>query len=117
MTYYSILDNDLVRIMSSGRNSKTLDDLAYDMLDYHLQTDKIPVTETCGDFDEEDIQTVNNLFKTNKGKIEFVTSYGFSIIEHEEKLPDDDYDEMSNNWGDIDYKTLDHKELLQRFDV
>jgi len=96
MTYYSIADNQLDgKIMGTGRNSETLDEMFWSKMFYHS-------------IDEETNEKTGKRIpwhtmyrhRTIRGKIEGIMDFDFTIVKHEKEYPDYD-SESFNGWDEL----------------
>ena len=76
---FSIYDEQLVKYLHTGRNSKTLNEAIEDCWDYWISG--------CG-MDEDDIKTMEKF--NLKEKHEWLECTGFRFDEHEEKIDEDE---------------------------
>ena len=114
--FYSAYDTQNGVIMASGRDSDSIIDVAWGILDYHrMGNDKFPIPLgerndilTC----KEDVKVINKVFKKLNviEMIQFMELSDFQVIRHKTsfKSADMDYEEgKSDGYCDPDYNFLE----------
>lgn len=114
MIYYSMYDKEEKWLMSVGLNSKSLDEIVKDEVEYHHESD-MPIK-----FEKmSDTEKLKLIFEYHHGF--YNSNYDFRIIKHDKKFAQDDTEKLTNvNEGDIKklsnvIELLTHDEALTEF--